>query len=255
MICISLADLSFGTCVEALKDIDMAELRLDLLDFSIEQVQEIFSLNKTFFGGSRGAALQKSPPGRRRHELIATHRPTTISEEERKEILITAIDAGADYVDIEIEAETSFKKAILKTCGAKGCKVIISFHNYENTPSKKELDGIIDRCFNEGANIAKIACRVNNEADAARILSLYDRERTEERELVAIGMGEIGKITRLAAPLLGAPFTFAALAEHKKTAPGQLDMKTLKSILDTIGAFGDQNPFCKKGSGLPKTFN
>ena len=234
MICISLADLSFETCVEALKDIEMAELRLDLLDFSLEQIQEIFAL-----------------PNR----LIATHRPTTISEEERKEILITAIDSGADYVDVEIEADASFKKSIFKTCGAKDCKVILSFHNYENTPSKKELEDIIKHCFDDGADIAKIACRVNTEADAARILSLYDRENIKENQLVAIGMGEKGKITRLAAPLLGAPFTFAALTDAKKTAPGQLDVNTLKSILDIIGAFGDQNPFWKKGSGLPKTFD
>ena len=231
MICISLADLSFERCVEALKDIDMAELRLDLLDFSLEQIQEIFVLPK---------------------KMIATHRPTTISEEKRKEILITAIEAGADYVDIEIEADASFKKAILKTCGAQQCKVIISYHNYENTPLKKELEDIIDRCFNDGANIAKIACRVNDEADAARILSLYDRENTKAHQLVSIGMGEKGKITRLAAPLLGAPFTFAALTENKKTAPGQLDMKTIEDMFNKL-ASGGQNPFCKKGSGLPKT--
>jgi len=244
MICVSLADLPFETCVEALKDIEMAELRLDLLDFSLDQVQEIFSLKQKFLGVQN--PFYKKGSGRRRHELIATHRPTTISEEERKEILITAIEAGADYVDVEIEADASFKKAILKTCGAKECKVILSFHNYENTPSKKELEDIIKHCFDDGADIAKIACRVNCEADAARILSLYDRENIKENQLVAIGMGEKGKITRLAAPLLGAPFTFAALTDAKKTAPGQLDVDTLKGLLDLIGAFGDQGGFFEK---------
>jgi 3-dehydroquinate dehydratase-1 len=231
MICVSLADLGFEECREILNKIEMAELRLDLLDFSIDQIQALFSHNQKFFGGSRGAVFQKSPPVL----LIATHRPTTISDDERKDILITAVEAGADYVDLESEADARFKHAVMKVCHRKNCKVIFSYHNYESTPSKAKLEKMIEACFAEGADIAKIACRVNDEADAARILSLYDREHIKEKQLVAIGMGEKGKITRLAAPLLGAPFTYACLSHSKETAPGQWDMKTLKDILDRIG--------------------
>ena len=215
MICVSIADLDFEPCRAVLKDIKMAEIRLDLLNFSIGQVKEIFSMPT---------------------QLIATHRPGNISEEERKVLLITAVEAGAAYVDMEIEAETAFKEAVKQVCRKKGCKVIISFHNYDKTPSKNELETIIEYCFKDGADIAKVACQVRYEADAARILSLYDydRESNKEKKIVAIGMGEKGKIIRLVAPLLGAPFTFAALSAGKETAPGQLDRQTLQDILDRI---------------------
>jgi 3-dehydroquinate dehydratase type I len=215
MICVCIADIDFQQCRMVLNDIEMAEIRLDLLNFSLAQVKEIFSMPI---------------------QLIATHRPGNISEEERKELLITAVEAGAAYVDMEIEAEAAFKEAVKQVCRKKGCKVIISYHNYEKTPSRKELETIVEQCFKDGADIAKVACQVNCEADAARILSIYDydRENNKEKKIVAIGMGEKGKIIRLVAPLLGAPFTFAALSAGKETAPGQMDRHTLQDILDRI---------------------
>jgi len=217
MICVSIADIDFEQCRKVLSDIEMAEIRLDLLHFSPAQVKEIFS---------------KHP------QLIATHRPgsTEMSEEERKELLISAVNAGAAYVDVEIETRTAFKEAVKQACCEKGCKLIVSYHNHEKTPSKNELETIIEKCFGDGADIAKVACQVNGEADAARILSLYDydRENSKEKKIVALGMGEKGKIIRLVAPLLGAPFTFAALSAGKETAPGQFDRQRLQDILRMI---------------------
>ncbi len=48
------------------------------------------------------------------------------------------------------------------------------------------------------------------------------------------GMGKDGRITRIAAPLLGAPFTYASLDNTRETASGQLDSRTLKQIIDMI---------------------
>jgi 3-dehydroquinate dehydratase-1 len=82
----------------------------------------------------------------------------------------------------------------------------------------------------EGADIVKIATTVQNKADAARILSLYEHYQS----LVALGMGDEGKITRIASPLLGAPFTFAA-PNTSKTASGQMtdvEMSTIYKIIE-----------------------
>jgi 3-dehydroquinate dehydratase-1 len=138
-------------------------------------------------------------------------------------------------VDIEIEAGAAYKKEIMQTARLRECQVILSYHNFENTPSKKQLGTIIEQCFSQGADIAKIACRVHSETDSARILSLYDYPgQLHKGKITAIGMGEKGKITRLAAPLLGAPFTYASQSTGKETAPGQLDKDTLAKILDLM---------------------
>ena len=213
MLCVSIADMDFPACKKTLQDIDLAEIRLDRLDFSLRQVEDLFSI-----------------PGK----WIATYRPGRTGESERKAFLITAVEAGAAYVDIEIEAEDSFIRTIIDTARKKGSKTIVSYHNFENTPTKTELSAMVASCFDRGADIAKIACRVLCEEDSARILSLYDSPAGGQGKILAIGMGEKGRITRVAAPFLGAPFTFASLSPGQKTAPGQLDIKTLRKILDLV---------------------
>lgn len=213
MLCVSIAGVGFEECKTALKDLELAEIRLDTLHFTTRQVQDLFSS---------------------RPQLIATFRPGTISEDERNDFLMTAIDAGAAYVDIEIEAADRFKESIIKKARQKGCHIIISYHNYEKTPSRKELLEIIDGCFDCGADIAKIACLTLSEADSARILSLYDCPESLMGRILALGMGEKGKITRIAALLLGAPFTFAAPTPGHETAPGQLDRDTVKKMIDLM---------------------
>jgi 3-dehydroquinate dehydratase-1 len=216
MICLCIGKPSVGLCQELLPGVELAEIRLDGADLSADEIQRIFTFHAN---------------------LIATYRPSpgTDSAGKRKTALLTAVEAGAAYVDIEIEAGTAYKNEIIQTARQRDCRVILSYHNYENTPSKKQLDTIIEQCFSEGADIAKIVCQVRSEADCARILSLYDYPgRLHQGKIAAFGMGEKGKITRLAASFLGAPFTYASMSRGNETAPGQLDKDTLERILGWI---------------------
>jgi len=165
--------------------------------------------------------------------MIATCRPETsfYSREERKNALMTAISHGAAYVDIEIEADTPYKNEIIRHAQAHSCLVIISYHNFETSPPRVELEKIVNRCFEEGADIAKISCMTRSTGDCGRIMALYDSEPGINGKIVAIGMGKNGKITRVAAPILGAPFTYASISDGNETAPGQIDMSTLTSLV------------------------
>ena len=85
---------------------------------------------------------------------------------------------------------------------------------------------IINRCFNSGADIAKIVCKVNSSKDNARLLGLLD----SEKKLAVIGMGEKGKITRCLSPLLRGVFTFASISKGKETAQGQIAFSEMNEI-------------------------
>lgn len=207
-ICVAVAEPTVEKCMAALKGVNFAEIRIDKIKERPlgEGLMKIFS----------------SPA-----KLIATCRPNGLGENERKTVLLHAIEAGAAYVDVEVEAGDAYKREIIDAARAKGCKVIVSYHNYEKTPNRAELEQIADWCFESGADIAKIACMVNSEADNARLLGLLDTDRS----IIVIGMGEKGKITRITAPLLGSPFTFASLSEGKETAEGQFDAKKLEKLM------------------------
>ena len=209
MICISIKDTNYDACKAALQNVELAEIRLDEVDLKDNEIKELFA----------------SPAS-----LIATCRPGKIPDEDRLKLLKKAIEAGAKYVDIELEMPDAFKEEIRKSAKKHNCNVIISYHNFEKTPPTRELEEILEWCFESKADIAKIACKSNSKSDNARILSLYN----DEGNLVAIGMGEEGKITRIAAPLLGAPFTYASVSKGKETAEGQIDIKTMKKILEIL---------------------
>jgi len=209
MICTSIAEPTIEKCLEALKGLNFAEIRLDKMLIETKEVERIFSLPK---------------------KLIATCRPNAKADSEQKSLLIAAIEAGASFVDIEIDADDKYRAEIVQKAHASGCQVIISYHNYEKTPDRAELMHSVKSCFDSGADIAKIACQVHSQKDNSRLLGLLEYER----RLIVTGMGNKGKICRIIAPLLGSPFTYASQETGKETAPGQLDTRTLEDLLQRI---------------------
>ncbi|HBE44415.1 MAG TPA: hypothetical protein DDW17_02905 [Deltaproteobacteria bacterium] len=213
MIYVSLDDKYDINFLKLLNNIDFAEIRMDRMTLSGEDIRTIFSQPK---------------------RLIATCRPGYLTKSIRMDYLIKAIEAGASYVDIEIESDSRYRKDIIEKARSKGCVVIISYHNRHETPSIDSLNSIVTTCFKEGAQIAKVACMVNSPADCARLIGLLGNAGYHGR-LVVIGMGAKGKITRVLAPLLGSPFTYASYEEGKETAPGQIEGKRLEEMIRLVG--------------------
>ncbi len=210
MICVSIADLSVSEAIKIIESNELSEVRLDRIKFGTGDVQKLFSTkNKT----------------------IATYRPgENVTDDVRKKTLIEAINAGATYVDIEVENNDGFKNEIIEAARLKNCKTIVSYHDYTKTPVIRELEQIMRWCIESKGDIAKIACHVDSIEGCSRLLSLY----SYGNPIISIGMGQEGKITRIAATLLGAPFTYASIDDSKKTAPGQFDSEKLKTIIDMI---------------------
>ncbi len=213
MICVSIAEPKLEiihTILESLREGEIAEIRLDQMELSLDEIQGIFSQPY--------------------HELIATCRPGKYDDYIRMSQLKTAISAGAEYIDVELESKLDYMKELISFCRKYDCRIIVSHHDYQKTPSLNRLREIIDECFACGCDIAKVACMAASNVDSSRLLALYE----DQRKLVAIGMGPYGTITRVAAPLLGAPFTFASLGSGYETAPGQLDRTAMARILKEL---------------------
>jgi len=209
LICVSLREPDYQSFAEVLSGLEMAEIRMEGARLSPEEVKALFS---------------------RPVPLIATFRPGTADLKKRSEYLALAVRAGARFLDLELESPPDFRAELIKIARRFRCQVIISYHNHLETPDRPRLDQIADQCYAAGADIAKLACQVHSPGDCARLLALYDRSRP----IIAIGMGRQGIITRIIAPLLGAPFTYASLTAERQTAEGQLDWKTLREKIGMI---------------------
>lgn len=139
------------------------------------------------------------------------------AEDERLE-LYSALLPLVDAVDVELAAP--IRRSVVAAAKSAGRLVVLSHHDFERTPPAAALERVVERGVAAGADIVKIATKMSNDGDGARLAALFALH--PESPLVVIGMGEHGKKTRIFFPALGSRFTFASL--DRATAPGQLDL-------------------------------
>lgn len=127
------------------------------------------------------------------------------------------------YIDLDIEIPTK----IIKKIGPKTAK-IISYHDFQETPSLKILQAIAKKIKSKGADIIKIATKADNFEDSIRMLSFLSELHAKGDKAICICMGEKGQITRTAGLLLGNYLMYAPIKEKDASAPGQLTVKQLQ---------------------------
>ena len=149
--------------------------------------------------------------------------------------LITAIHAGAAFVDLEIEAPPMMSKRLRRETRENGTVFVRSYHDYKGTDSIEALKALTEKCFAIGADIAKIVTMAapctgdNQSSDVDRVLSLYDH--FDPAKLIAFAMGDAGKTSRIQCLAKGSPFTYASLNEADAAAPGQMTTREMRDIV------------------------
>lgn len=146
-------------------------------------------------------------------------------DEDERAVLYRELLPHVGAVDIELDARV--RASVVQAARRRKVPVVLSHHDFDGTPTDAELDRVVTRSREAGADITKIASHVKTESDGARLAALF--ARYPNVPLVVIGMGEIGKKTRIFFPALGSLFTFAAL--DRGTAPGQLGLaETIREL-------------------------
>ena len=212
--------------------IQMAEIRLDRCPLDIEEIESLFSSSDT--------------------PLVATCRVVDDGNgtwEEAEEKLTAAVEAGAAFLDLEIEAPKEVGKRLRRACTEYGTTMIRSSHFFAGTPSDDVLRNTVEKCRKFGGEIVKIAAMAKSGEDVARVLGLYSQEQTTQRqaELIAFSMGETGRASRLECLRLGSPFTYAALNDNEAAAPGQW---TYSEMIAAV--YGERRPLhCDTALNMP----
>jgi 3-dehydroquinate dehydratase-1 len=113
---------------------------------------------------------------------------------------------------------------------AHGVKLILSFHDFQGTPSSRDLQKLCDRMIRAGADVVKIATYARSWEDNLRLLSLIPYAKKRNQRILAICMGEHGKMSRVFAPFMGMEWTYASLGNGRASAPGQLTVHEMKEL-------------------------
>lgn len=106
--------------------------------------------------------------------------------------------------------------------------VIVSHHDFNGVPD--DLEEIYERLAATPARIVKIAVQANDITDCIRVFRLLERAQRENRELIAIAMGDAGIATRILGPSRGAYLTYGSLEDASATAPGQVNAQQMRSV-------------------------
>jgi len=147
----------------------------------------------------------------------------------RLEALISALKAGADFIDFEYQNflisqnQKMLRPALSQVPKAR---LILSAHNF-----KTRFDNIVKLHHNISsaypAAISKLVYTANHINDC---FEAFDLLHNTAGGRIVFCMGEAGLISRIIAKKLGSFVTYASIDDKTATAPGQLTVEQLKTI-------------------------
>ena len=232
MICTTIINKDLQGILGALEICEMAEIRLDSCELSMKDIDEVFSSDVPLVATCRISEVMSREPSLQDPSLSPQSREIKAMQiAERR--LVRAIEAGARYVDVEMEAKKEMSKRVRNTAHESGTVFIRSYHDFSGTGSVEELREVVEKCRYHGADMVKIVTMAHCQEDVDRVMSLYKWCNTEatggveafaDGGLIAFCMGEAGKQSRVDALAYGAPYTYAALTAEEAAAPGQWPM-------------------------------
>ena len=242
MICTTIQNKNLDQILEALESCEMAEIRLDRCSLSLRDIEECFTSDVPLVATCRIADLIATEPALQDESLTPQSKEIKAAQIAEKR-LCKAIEAGARYVDVEIEAPKQMSKRVRNVAHENGTVFIRSFHDFEGTDSLEALKAVVEKCCYHGADMVKVVTTAHTQEDADKVLSLYDwcsgmsaseNEKIAslaEGGLIAFCMGDAGRQSRLDCLRKGSPYTYAAVSEDEAAAPGQWTASEMASAL------------------------
>jgi len=151
---------------------------------------------------------------------------------EKLEILLQGARLGAEYCDLSHEFPLDLIEQFIAEKGKT--ELILSAHFFDHTPSVHDLSNLAQKMQFLGADIIKIATFAQSYHDLVTMLELAERCAHAEIRFIIIAMGEYGKISRIATPLMGGEMMFTCLNEEEKTADGQMTVQATRNLLNKL---------------------
>jgi 3-dehydroquinate dehydratase / shikimate dehydrogenase len=133
-------------------------------------------------------------------------------EQERSEWLLKLSELRPAFIDLD----TNVPRSVMEKIAAK-TKIIISYHNFEETP---DLEPLWEKLTQFPAAYYKIAT-MGTALDSLRMLQFVKTHKN----CIGFCLGEAGSFSRILGPIFGSPITYAPNGEA--IAPGQIPLNEL----------------------------
>ncbi len=140
------------------------------------------------------------------------------------EVLSKAAAAGCQLMDLELQSAVRCKRAQLERLRTRAA-LVLSYHDFRAT---RKLEETLEKMVALPADFYKIVSTATTLHDNVVMMKFLEKN-SDRHSLMGLCMGEQGIISRVLSVRAGSAFTFAAVSEDQKTAPGQVTAQELRS--------------------------
>jgi 3-dehydroquinate dehydratase/shikimate dehydrogenase len=153
------------------------------------------------------------------------------SEEERRRMLAAALDADAEYVDVEWRA--GFTDLLTRR---RGRGIVLSSHDFSGVP--RDLAAQLREMKSTGVEVVKVAVKAQRLSDCLPLLAAKSDD--EGPRAVLIAMGPAGLVTRVLAGRFGSPWGYAgAVSDVGQVTPHTLlNHYRFRRLSETTSLYG-----------------
>ena len=169
-----------------------------------------------------------------------------LGKSERLKIIQLLIEAHPQYYDIEMINDRETLQSVINMARENDVKLIYSFHDFEKTPSYDEGVNLIEKFKEELVNnyavdfisikkiIFKLIFTAQRFEDNLIPMKICKDllEKNKDKNVISFCMGELGIFSRIMCLIAGSFLTYASLEE--RTAPGQINIRKMREILQTV---------------------
>lgn len=138
-----------------------------------------------------------------------------------------------DLIDYELANDAAHIAQVRDAAKANGVQLVLSFHDFSDTPDLETLAAKFLSADQLGADVAKVAVMPRDLDD---VLTLLIATRAASQKLriplISMAMGPLGAVTRMVGGVFGSSLTFAVGAAS--SAPGQVPIEDLNTVLAVL---------------------
>jgi 3-dehydroquinate dehydratase-1 len=160
--------------------------------------------------------------------------PIALSEEQVVALIAAVCASGTvDLVDFEMNNDPTHVTRVRAAARAHGVQLLLSFHNFQSTPTQE----VLCQCFAQaqalGADVAKIAVMPQRLEDVLAVLAAtLESSQKLAIPVASMSMGGYGALTRLVGGMFGSALSFAVGATA--SAPGQVAIEDMNTVLEIL---------------------
>lgn len=213
----------------------VAALQPDLLEWRVDFLADLADPAAVLQAGRAVRAAAAGLP------ILFTRRsrreggqPIGLAEAEVLDRYQAVCEAGlVDLIDTEMDndpADVARLRALADRCGVT---LVLSFHDFQRTPSVEAMVDKFRRAQELGADVAKLAVMPQSMEDVHALLgATLQAQRALRVPVISMAMGGLGAVSRLCGGLFGSALTFAVGAQA--SAPGQMPIEEVRAGIEIL---------------------